>query len=70
MGAGVADQIADGTWSAYQHQFAGNASRAARSVGDIDFNSPLTRLAAGATAPRSGEQAVGLPAPAREQDFQ
>ena len=54
MGAGVADQIADGTWSAYQHQFAGNASRAARSVGDIDFNSPLTRLAAGATAPRSG----------------
>jgi FMN reductase len=51
MGAGIADQIADRPWSAYQHQFAGNASRAARTVDDVDFDSPLMRLAAGGTAP-------------------
>jgi FMN reductase len=44
---GVGPRIADRAWSSYQHQFAGNASRAARTVGDIDFDSPLMRLAAG-----------------------
>jgi len=50
--AGVERQIAERAWSAYQHQFAGNASRAARTADDIDFDSPLMRLAAGGTAPR------------------
>jgi len=45
--AGVERQIAERAWSAYQHQFAGNASRAARTADDIDFDSPLMRLAAG-----------------------
>jgi FMN reductase len=47
--AGVEAQIADKTWSSYQHQFAGNATRADRSVADVDFDSPLMRLAAGGT---------------------
>ncbi len=45
--AGVEQQIADDAWSGYQHQFAGNATRAERSAGDVDFDSPLMRLAAG-----------------------
>jgi FMN reductase len=45
--AGVEQQIADQAWSGYQHQFAGNASRAERSAADVDFDSPLMRLAAG-----------------------
>lgn len=59
--AGAERQIADRAWSAYQHQFAGNASRAARAVDDLDFDSPLMRLAAGGTAPRTEEQAAGGP---------
>ena len=55
MEAGVERQIADRAWSAYQHQFAGNASRAARNADDIDFDSPLMRLATGGTAPRTTE---------------
>jgi FMN reductase len=34
-------------WSGYQHQFAGNATRAERSASDVDFDSPLMRLATG-----------------------
>jgi FMN reductase len=50
--AGIEQQIADEAWSSYQHQFAGNATRADRSVADVDFDSPLMRLAAGGrTAP-------------------
>jgi FMN reductase len=45
--AGVEQQIADQAWSGYQHQFAGNASRAERTAADLDFQSPLMRLAAG-----------------------
>jgi FMN reductase len=45
--AGVEQQVADRAWSGYQHQFAGNASRAERSAADLDFDSPLMRLAAG-----------------------
>jgi FMN reductase len=45
--AGVEQQVADRTWSSYQHQFAGNASRAEQTADDIDFDSPLMRLAAG-----------------------
>jgi FMN reductase len=45
--AGVEEQIADHAWSGYQHQFAGNATRAERTADDLDFDSPLMRLAAG-----------------------
>ncbi len=45
--AGVEQQIADRAWTGYQHQFAGNARRAERSADDVDFDSPLMRLAAG-----------------------
>jgi FMN reductase len=39
--------IADRGWSGYQHQFAGNATRAEQTAADVDFDSPLMRLAAG-----------------------
>jgi FMN reductase len=45
--AGVEQQIADHAWSSYQHEFAGNASRAERTAAEVDFDSPLMRLAAG-----------------------
>jgi FMN reductase len=56
VGAGVERRVADHSWSRYQHRFAGNASRADRTAADLDFDSPLMRLAAG-----------GRPAP-RERD--
>ena len=45
--AGVEEQIAHHAWSSYQHTFGGNATRAERSAADVDFDSPLMRLAAG-----------------------
>jgi FMN reductase len=45
--SGAGRSIADRGWSAYQHQFAGNASRAERGAGDVNFDSALMRLAAG-----------------------
>lgn len=45
--AGVEAEVADHAWSGYQHQFAGNASRAEHTAADVDFDSPLMRLAAG-----------------------
>src|SRR3954453_3312292 len=45
--AGVEQHVADDAWSSYQHQFAGNARRAERTAADLDFDSPLMRLAAG-----------------------
>jgi FMN reductase len=45
--AGVEQQIAQRAWSSYQHQFGGNATRAERTTEDVDFDSPLMRLAAG-----------------------
>jgi FMN reductase len=53
LSAGVEARIADDAWSSYQHKFAGNATRAERTSADVDFDSPLMRLAAG-----------GRPAPA------
>jgi FMN reductase len=44
VGAGVERQVA---WDGYQHQFGGNAARAERSADDVDFDSPLMRLATG-----------------------
>jgi FMN reductase len=52
--AGIEQHVADNVWSSYQHEFAGNATRADRTTTDLDFDSPLMRLAAG-----------GRPAPAR-----
>ncbi len=45
--ARIEQRIAERAWSGYQHQFAGNATRAEQSAADIDFDSPLMRLAAG-----------------------
>jgi FMN reductase len=45
--ADVGEEITRRGWSAYQHEFAGNAARAARGAEDIDFETPLMRLAAG-----------------------
>jgi FMN reductase len=39
--------IADHGWSGYQHEFAGNATRAEQTAADTDFDTPLMRLAAG-----------------------
>jgi FMN reductase len=47
IGAQIERQITDRQWSGYQHQFAGNATRAERNSADVDFDSPLMRLAAG-----------------------
>jgi FMN reductase len=47
VSSGVGRDIAGDNWSEYQHQFAGNATRADRSVADVDFDSDLMRLAAG-----------------------
>ena len=57
--AGFGQQIADRAWSAYQHEFAGNASRSARTAADIDFDSPLMRLAAGGVASATDTPANG-----------
>lgn len=45
--AGVGHEIAERGWAGYQHEFAGNATRAERTGADVDFGSPLMRLAAG-----------------------
>jgi FMN reductase len=50
MNANIEQQIADRSWGGYQHQFAGNATRAELSADDIDFDSPLMRLATGGRA--------------------
>ncbi len=51
LDARVGHRIADTAWSGYQHEFAGNATRSARTTADVDFDSPLMRLATGGTAP-------------------
>ena len=54
--SGAGRQIADGNWGGYQHRFGGNATRAERSLEDIDFDTDLMRLATGGRAlPRGGE---------------
>jgi FMN reductase len=44
---GAGESIAENAWSEYQHQFAGNATRAERGADDVDFSTDLMRLAAG-----------------------
>jgi FMN reductase len=46
----IEHRIADRAWSGYQHTFAGNATRAEQTAADVDFDSPLMRLAAGGRA--------------------
>jgi FMN reductase len=48
--AGVGDQIAERGWSGYQHRFGSDATRAEQTAADVDFDSPLMRLAAGGGA--------------------
>jgi FMN reductase len=51
----IEQRVAEYAWAGYQHQFAGNASRAERTSADLDFDAPLMRLAAGGrTAPSAG----------------
>jgi FMN reductase len=45
----IEHRIADRAWSLFPHQFAGNATRAEQTGSDIDFDTPLMRLAAGGT---------------------
>ncbi|MFI8182645.1 CE1759 family FMN reductase [Actinacidiphila glaucinigra] len=47
MASGVGDTIADRAWSGYRHRFDGNATRAEHTAADVDFDTPLMRLAAG-----------------------
>jgi FMN reductase len=56
--AGVQQQVADRAWSGYQHQFAGNATRAEHTADDLDFDTPLMRLAAGGSAASDGRDAA------------
>jgi FMN reductase len=49
MSSGATHSIAAENWSDYQHFFGGNATRAERRVGDVDFDTDLMRLAAGGT---------------------
>jgi FMN reductase len=53
---GVSRQVGARTWSSYQHQFASNATSARRITPDIDFDSPLMRLATGGTTPPTGKE--------------
>jgi len=45
--AEVGREIADRNWSAHQHEFGGNATRAEQTAADVDFDSDLMRLATG-----------------------
>ena len=61
--SGVGRSIADSAWTGYQHQFAGNATRAERGAEDVDFDTDLMRLAAGGGR---GARRSGLTTPQRE----
>jgi FMN reductase len=47
----VSREIEESNWDGYQHQFGGNATRAQRSIDDVDFDTDLMRLAAGGGLP-------------------
>jgi FMN reductase len=44
---GATGDIAENNWGGYSHQLGGNATRAGRSIEDVDFDTDLMRLAAG-----------------------
>ena len=45
--AQIEQGIADRAWSGYRHELGGKATRAEQTNADVDFDSPLMRLAAG-----------------------
>jgi FMN reductase len=45
--SGVGRGIIDQAWQSYQHQFAGNASKAEQTAGEVNFDTDLMRLATG-----------------------
>jgi FMN reductase len=48
LGAGAEQQITSRAWHSYQHQFGSLAARGGnQTVGDVDFDTPLMRLAIG-----------------------
>jgi FMN reductase len=47
----IGPDIAGSNWGGYSHQFGGNATAAERSVGDVDFDTDLMRLATGGSLP-------------------
>jgi FMN reductase len=49
--SGIGRAITNAAWEGYQHQFAGNATRAERKADDVNFESDLMRLAAGGSPP-------------------
>jgi FMN reductase len=55
LAAGVEQRVADEAWASYKHRFAGNATRAERTSGDLDFDSDLMRLAAGGRRPEGSD---------------
>jgi FMN reductase len=55
MTAGVGVAITNHVWTGYQHRFSGNATRAQQTVADVDFDTPLMRLAAGGSQPRQSD---------------
>ncbi|MGW3248122.1 CE1759 family FMN reductase [Streptomyces sp. NPDC001070] len=55
MASGVGDAIAERAWSGYQHRFGGHATRAEQTVDDVDFDTPLMRLAAGGAPVRESD---------------
>ncbi|MGW1916574.1 CE1759 family FMN reductase [Streptomyces sp. NPDC002076] len=55
--SGAGRQIADSNWGSYEHHFGGNATRAQRSLEDVDFTTDLMRLATGGSArPQGGDR--------------
>ncbi|MGW1530098.1 CE1759 family FMN reductase [Streptomyces sp. NPDC002159] len=50
MISGVGNAIVDSAWTGYQHHFGGNATRAEQTSADVDFDTPMMRLAAGGTS--------------------
>ncbi len=48
--AGLEHAIVERGWSSYQHEFGSNATRAEKDSTEMDFDSPLMRLATGGTA--------------------
>jgi FMN reductase len=66
--ARIEEEIAQDAWSSYQHQFAGNATRAERTADDVDFDSPLMRLAAGGMTTPDADYEQALIVTRREEN--
>ncbi|WP_210582741.1 CE1759 family FMN reductase [Streptomyces sp. GESEQ-4] len=55
MTTAVGAAITDHVWNGYQHRFSGNATRAQQTAADVDFDTPLMRLATGGAIPRQSD---------------